>query len=313
MAGGSHNGSCANATGHQCKCGGCGGALHGWQGWVDLARSDDARDRRRGQLEGKLGRDPRSGKLRSNRANRGHVADLARLDITDWLAARNNDPGSNQTGGRPDIEREPAGRRSDATTGLVGQRRESSSELTAQLSDLDLVEQFGRQLTKDTWPKIANDLDTNITDAAKIRKQLAHHTWCDLLIALVRLVESATRLTNEIRAKAEEAITRMILKSSKQDERRQITERILGTVVGRVLTALTAATVAHVPMLQLLTGEKALRALRILAVFACPAPEDHAEVRKHALEPLATDSREILTEQTKKRLGELLPTWLQEP
>ena len=52
-----------------------------------------------------------------------------------------------------------------------------------------------------------------------------------------------------------------------------------------------------------------LRSLRILAVFICPAPEDHKEVREHALEPLRDDARAIITAQTKARLARLFDEW----
>jgi hypothetical protein len=44
-------------------------------------------------------------------------------------------------------------------------------------------------------------------------------------------------------------------------------------------------------------------------VFICPAPEDHKEVREHALEPLRDDARAIITAQTKARLARLFDEW----
>ena len=34
---GNHNKNCAHAEGHRCRCTGCGGSLHGWEGWVAIA------------------------------------------------------------------------------------------------------------------------------------------------------------------------------------------------------------------------------------------------------------------------------------
>jgi hypothetical protein len=73
-----------------------------------------------------------------------------------------------------------------------------------------------------------------------------------------------------------------------------------------------AATVGHLPLVHLLSGERALLALRILAVFACPAPEEHAEVRTHALRPLIVDGRKILSDRVKEQLSELLPDLVQD-
>lgn len=41
---GNHNENCAKAVGHACACSGCGGSLHGWEGWLGLAKGD-VRDR----------------------------------------------------------------------------------------------------------------------------------------------------------------------------------------------------------------------------------------------------------------------------
>lgn len=269
MPNGTHNDNCASAKGHQCRCGGCGGALHGWQGWVRLANSDDDRRQRREQLTASLTR-RRDGRLRRDRPNRGRVTDLARLDVADWL----------------------------------GERRQQKP-----VSDLALVEDLGAKLAADPWLSLKADLDTKVPDPDQVRKELAHHTWCDLLIALVRLMDGATQLSSDLGDRATAFVVEKIMQSSEQQFRQKINEEVLGIVVGNVFTAIRTATIAHVPVLELLRGERALLALRILALFACPAPEDHLEVRKYALDPLAGDGRDILTARAKEWLGDLLPDW----
>jgi hypothetical protein len=64
-----------------------------------------------------------------------------------------------------------------------------------------------------------------------------------------------------------------------------------------------------IPLLSIITSEDAARSLRILAVFVCPAPERHREVREHALKPLGDDVKKILTEQAKARLATLFKDW----
>jgi hypothetical protein len=66
---------------------------------------------------------------------------------------------------------------------------------------------------------------------------------------------------------------------------------------------------AGVPLLDILSNDDALRALRILAVFICPAPEQHEAVRQHALKPLRDDTTKILTDRTKARLNLLFAEW----
>ena len=49
-----------------------------------------------------------------------------------------------------------------------------------------------------------------------------------------------------------------------------------------------------------------VRALQMLAVFSCPAPARHREVREFALKPLGGEvEREVLTGTTKERLAQL--------
>jgi hypothetical protein len=44
-------------------------------------------------------------------------------------------------------------------------------------------------------------------------------------------------------------------------------------------------------------------------VFICPAPEDHPEIREHAMKPLGDDARQILTDETRHRLALLFTEW----
>jgi hypothetical protein len=73
--------------------------------------------------------------------------------------------------------------------------------------------------------------------------------------------------------------------------------------------AFVAAAFGGIPLLDILSNDDALRALRILAVFICPAPEEHEAVRRHALKPLGNDVAKILNDQTKTRLAVLFAEW----
>jgi hypothetical protein len=71
--------------------------------------------------------------------------------------------------------------------------------------------------------------------------------------------------------------------------------------VGVVKTAVTA----KIPILAAVTSDDVLRMLRMLAIFMCPAPEAHREVRERALDPLGEDVRAVITDETKERLREV--------
>jgi hypothetical protein len=158
-----------------------------------------------------------------------------------------------------------------------------------------------------TWPEIAAELgDTN--SARDIKRELAYHFWCDLFIGLVRVIETSQHALDKIPEEAKEAVKRMILRSSMDAKRSHVTNAVVDVVVDRVWQAFKEAMVGYVPLLSI-TREEALRSLRILAVFICPAPEKHKEVREHALKPLGDDARQIITEQTKAQLEKLFDEW----
>src|SRR4051812_34001159 len=93
MAGNTHRANCANAKNPGCVCSGCGGALHGWQGWTILAAgAQEAREDRRHQLEAKVERSKRTGTLSFNARNRQAFVDLARLDVAEYLSTTINQP-----------------------------------------------------------------------------------------------------------------------------------------------------------------------------------------------------------------------------
>ncbi|AGL18022.1 hypothetical protein L083_4512 [Actinoplanes sp. N902-109] len=65
----------------------CGGALHGWQGWVGLAAGgQQEHDDRRRRLESSIERRKPAGVLSNNARNRQAFIDLARLDIAEHLS-----------------------------------------------------------------------------------------------------------------------------------------------------------------------------------------------------------------------------------
>lgn len=170
-------------------------------------------------------------------------------------------------------------------------------------SAVEQVEIFAKAMTG-TWAEIAAELgDTK--SARDIKRQLAHHFWCDLFIGLVQVIETCRHALDRIPESAKDLVKRAIRRSSMEAKRSHVTSVVVDAVVDRVWQAFKGAMVGHVPLLSIITREDALRSLRILAVFTCPAPEKHKEVREHALKPLGDDARGILTAQTKTRLAKL--------
>lgn len=157
-------------------------------------------------------------------------------------------------------------------------------------------------MTRDTWDQIAAAIPGSANEVAEIRRQLANHVWCDLIVGFVRVIEESQQAIQELPAAAKEMVKRTISQSSLQGSRSRISDHVIDLLVDRVWTAFMTVAVANVPLLAILTSDDTLRSLLILAVFICPAPERHQEVRTHALDPLGKDVREVLTEQTKLKL-----------
>lgn len=291
MAGGNHNTACANARGYTCKCTGCGGSLHGWQGWIDLAdAAPEVREHRRGELEGRAKIDARTQQMRATVGNRRLCVDLIRLDIADYLY-------------RDNLRRQTVGKASDSDLSEPDAPHESTS-------DRDWVVELAERIMGDTWQAIASELDQIALErgaAAKkikgVKAELASHTWCDLLVGVIRLIEDAGEIVDELAEEAKNFVRDAIQGSTRQGWRAHVTRTIVDLVLDRAWPAFTRVALAvTLPVLD----TTVLRALRMLAVFACPDPERHSEVRCHALIPLLADGLGIVTEETKRAIGPLL-------
>lgn len=395
-ASGNHNKNCARAVGHVCRCTGCFGSLHGWEGWTILANAvASKRQSRREKVDAEWDRNYRPGRKRVNGRSKAASTDLARLDIADWLAnekvsphivvpEQRRLPDGTITGSRIERERneQPSEPSSDSTESSESQLEQAESgdgrdkhnqpELQTkgsehdELDDVPLVplkvdhvmtwsdpgeslsgrvrtgvgskdhgqhegpsersersepddgllrpsaiEQvttFAEAMTQSIWKEIATELgDTK--KAREIKLQLAHHGWCDLFIGLAKAVKKYQDFLDRIPEGAKEIVKWAILGSSMQPERPAVTRAVVDIVVDRVWQAFKTATFAHYPLLSVLDSEEVLRSLRILAVFTCPAPENHKEVCEYALKPLGDDAMKVLTEQTKKRLAKVFEEW----
>lgn len=144
------------------------------------------------------------------------------------------------------------------------------------------VEALAEGLALSTWDRIAAEL----ADPVAIGREFADHGWCDLLVGLVRGLEKGPD--------AREWMRRAVTESSKAQYRPRVDKRVADIVVGHVGNAFEHGRYTWL--------EDDLRPLRVLAVFMCPAPEAHAEVREHALGPAVG----MLTEQTRERLNQVL-------
>ena len=159
------------------------------------------------------------------------------------------------------------------------------------------------------WKEIATQLGGDTEAVKEIKRELAHHGWCDLFVGLARAIDTYGKALDHIPEWIKRQVKEAILNSSMQDERSHVTSAVVDILVDRVWSAFKGAMLGNVPLLSAITREETLRSLRILAVFICPAPEDHPEVREHALKPLGDDIQAMLTAETKARLAKLFDEW----
>ncbi|MCK9900618.1 hypothetical protein MXD63_11080 [Frankia sp. Cpl3] len=262
--------------------------MHNVRGFVDLSRgSAEERRERRDDIGRKLVWKPGGRTLKEVVPNQNGVVKICVVDIAEGVAA------SSRSGGTgPGVQAE----------GLEGSG-----------PDVDQVEAMADLLARDVWLTVRDDLDEvarrSGLDPEQVRIGLANHGWCDLIVGIVRVMEVANGVMGRVENRARSAIVWAITQSSMQSGRQQVVEQVVEFLVDKVWSALIEALKRAASPLDALTNEDLLRLLRIIAVFICPAPARHFEVRRYALEPLGEDARGYLTDQTKEYLGQVFVDW----
>ncbi|WP_433533794.1 hypothetical protein ACQPZK_16450 [Micromonospora sp. CA-249363] len=95
--------------------------------------------------------------------------------------------------------------------------------------------------------------------AREIKKGLAWHGWCSMLVALIQVIEKVNKAIGLVADVAKQAFKKAQLKDA---------------VVDKVWSGLKRVLDAHFPLL----GADTVRVLRMLVVFACPSVERHRDV-----------------------------------
>ncbi|MET7876398.1 hypothetical protein ABZS52_05620 [Micromonospora profundi] len=284
MAVNTHRLNCTNAQNPGCECSGCGGSLHGWGGWAALAVERPAvRDERRRALKDDITKDDAGG-LRFNEKNRRRSLDLARLDLADYLWSV--DPRSKGDAPLP--------------------RRFEVGDWASVPFDNGRMNILADEVLRKPWDEVSDSIDTlvgNKQTARKIKKDLASHGWCSLLVALIQLIEKINKGAGLVADAAQQALKNALSNHLAGP----IAEQLKDAVVDKVWSALTRLLDAHFPLL----GADTVRVLRMLAVFACPSVERHRDVYQHALVPLMGDGRGLVTEEIKAQVATLFTAWWQ--
>lgn len=287
MARDNHRTNCANARNPGCKCSGCGGSLHGWQGWLSIAdESVQERQFRRRRLQDSVKPRDDSGNPAFTAGNRQAYLNLVRLDLADHLSLDS-----------PAIEADEIRSRLREVDGLASVN-----------SDLDRLHVIAVVVMAGAWKDISEDVARQIKNdkmVHAVRKRLANHVWCDLLVGLIILIEHAENAAEILSSGAKKLITERLVERFDSGISQEVTNAVIGLVVERVWSALRILLVANFP----LADTDVLPAVRMLAVFSCPSVDHHPEVYEHAVKPLTGDARKIVADETKEHMSVLFAAW----
>ena len=287
MASNNHRTNCANARNPGCRCSGCGGSLHGWQGWLSVTdESAQKRHSRRYRLQKSVRFRDDSGNPAFTAGNRQAYLNLVRLDLADHLSL-----------GSPAIN-----------AGEIRSRLRDAPGLASVDSDLDRLHVIGVVVMEDAWNDISDDIARQLKNdktVYAVRKRLANHVWCDLLVGLIRLIERAKNADDILSSEAAKFIRERLTERFDSGISQEVTNAVIELVVKRVWAALKMLFAAHFP----LVGAEILPTVRILAVFSCPSVDHHPEVYEHAVKPLANNARKIVADETKEQMSIVFAAW----
>ncbi|WP_143168820.1 hypothetical protein [Amycolatopsis australiensis] len=242
--------------------------------------------------------------------------DLVRIDCAVWLAREKDGsvelprqrrgpeaaPGASSDDSQSMTEESTSGAPAPEVASVDAGPSAAHGEQPDRPAALAQVNAFASAMTEGIWQDVVEDLPGSPAEVREIRLELADHGWCDLFIGFVRVLEKFGKAFDEIPDRAKKIIVKTIHRSSRSGKRPLLTKYVVGIIVDKAWAAFKAATVAHSPLLAVLTSEELLRNIRMLAVFTCPAPEKHEEVREHAVEPLADDVQGYVSDQAKEWL-----------
>lgn len=126
------------------------------------------------------------------------------------------------------------------------------------------------------------------------RRAMADHFWCELIVALVVLIEESNRLLDSVPDKLAERICKARADQGLTNIERRVVAACAEQIWKRLQGALGLSVITD--------AEVVLPALRTLAVLMCKSPPKHPAVVQHCVDPL----EQHFAEETKQRLLDTL-------
>jgi hypothetical protein len=272
-ASGKHHSGYENATRHKCICTECDGTLHGWPGRIYYAREPEGASR---------------------------LAFRVLVD-QDWASAHKGrtkkKPSQRKKAAATDkAESDIVDWMADDLATIAGAQNISIGQITDDTTDR-IAEAIGKLVAN----RVISELEEPLASVSRERRiALTSHLWCDLLAALACGIEKFKQQLDKV---PEYAVTAIL--ESRESEGRAVDELIV-----RLAVQTAWSTIKQLPFFR--QTDDLLRGVRILAVFICPAPENHRAVAQCCMYPLASDEAgAVIKEATKRRLMQILPPeWL---
>ncbi|MFC5187283.1 hypothetical protein [Actinomadura harenae] len=283
-----HNERCENAERPKCRCTGCGGSRHGWQGAINIA-SDASGER------------------------------LAKLvDATDkgWCAALR--PRNKRTfpNGEP---RPPI--RSEQQAAIESARADVVAWLHRSPDRLAELKKAGEPFDWERNDDVREFVETHVVPALehkfgpeRVKQFQAHavatHFWCELLAQIARVLSELKENYEKAKEEVKTALTSGVMNTLPTWELLQPYEDMIKASVDVVWRSVEQA-----PRAVGLPGPEDLFELiwpiRVLALLMCKDPSEHPAVREHCLNPVMRWGEVRMREEVKARLRWSFPEeWL---
>ncbi|OLZ53075.1 hypothetical protein BS329_09560 [Amycolatopsis coloradensis] len=230
-----------------------------------------------------------------------------------WLTKKNRTDHDDRTARQEDVTADTMpliSARFAAGARRVMTRRQDDTSISSTAVERQRVLRVVEVITRSDWTEIVADLGEDIETVEEIRRQLAQrHGWCALILGLAQMLEGYGLVVDWVPEEITRQVKKVVCDSSGHGVRSLVMGAVVDMVVPRVCGVFTGELLSDVPVLNSFNGTEAARALRILAVGVCPAPEEHMEVREHALK-LGSYAREILTDQVASLIDEWMGSYV---
>ncbi|MBE9376559.1 hypothetical protein IQ251_19080 [Saccharopolyspora sp. HNM0983] len=314
-----HYASCERAESHNCACGVCGGAWHGWTGAVEIARNPDPQPRRalRQTADDRWNKAFAKCKTpgRATLPKKAASMDSVIADLVDLLS---DDDGRNRDGTwRPHHDdlasSSPAERglplprhtRGSHTQPMPQGRKPDHNFSVDELrtimesgSTLDQVDALGTKVFQQAFDDIAEQFGGTVP--IEVKKALADHFWCDFLANSAKYLSKGITIAKLLPKRVSDWISKRIIKWRQDQDRLPLEDEIIRTGTRSICKLLLDIT-------NKVDLRTALLVVRILAILTCKSPERHQAVSKHCVAPISKH----LTAETRRRLTQVIEQeWL---